>query len=85
MAGGFAKNWYAPVIRNEARAQLHMTAQDEAELNERIRVALGYMAPAKIANYLGVTLHRVEEVRNRTPYFRIKGLRDQVKQGVRRG
>lgn len=81
----FAKNWYAPTVRGEARAQLHMTPQDEAELNERIRVALGYMAPAKIANYLAVPLSRVEEVRNHTPYFRIKGLRDVVKQGVRRG
>lgn len=64
---------------------LQLDRRDQLELDERIRVALGYMQPARIANYLAVPISRVERVRNDTPYFRIKGLRDRVQGGVRRG
>jgi hypothetical protein len=69
----------------ESRAKLRMTPAEEGDLNERIRCSLGYLSPEKVANYLAVPLHRVNYVRDHTPYCRIKGLRDIVQPGVRRG
>lgn len=61
-----------------------LSTYDRAEMNERIRNALGYMAPGKIANVFGVTPEYVDRIKSKTPYRRIKGLRDVVKNGNRR-
>jgi hypothetical protein len=75
--------WHTPINAGESQACLRLTQGEVSDLNERIRVALGYMDPPKIAQYLGVSVYHVETIRNHTPYRRIKGLRDQVRSGRR--
>lgn len=65
-----------PIHPEESRACLRLTQGEQADLDERIRNALGYMDPPKIAQCLGVSIGHVLDMRNRTPYYRIKGLRD---------
>jgi hypothetical protein len=73
-------NWHAPINAGESRANLELDKLDRRELDEKIRTALGYMRPERIANYLGVSLAYVHEVRDHTPYYRVKDLRDRVPQ-----
>lgn len=68
----------AVVHANESQACLRLTQGERADLDERIRNALGYMAPGKIAQYLGVPLDHVEGIRAKTAYYRVKDLRHRV-------
>lgn len=72
-------------IKGESRANMAMTRYEEHDLDERIRSCLSYLKPEKVANYLAVPIHRVNYIRDHTPYCRVKGLRDLVQPGVRRG
>lgn len=72
--------FHTSVNANESQARLRLTQGERADLEERIRNALSYMAPKKIAQYLGVSLGEVERVRDNTARYRIKDLRDTVPQ-----